>query len=346
MFESLIARAQRDIDDGTIASCQMALARDGELVLFEALGAATTDDRYTIFSVTKALIAGAVWLLIGDGTLTWQTRAADLIPEFGSNGKDIVTVEHLVLHTAGFPRAPIRPDEGATREGRLRRFETWRLDWEPGTATAYHPTSAHWVLAELIERASGMDFREFVRARVLEPLGLSRISLGRDTGDVLDVVAVPSEAPVAAELSPAILERYNEPAVRAAGVPGAGGIARAAEVALLFQALLGNELWARDVLDDGTGVVRNTFIDPLRKVPANRTRGLVVAGDDGHAALRGFARTAGPRTFASPGVGGQIAWADPDTGVSFCYLTNGIDDLVRAHLRSVAISERAVAALV
>jgi CubicO group peptidase (beta-lactamase class C family) len=51
-----------------------------------------------------------------------------------------------------------------------------------------------------------------------------------------------------------------------------------------------------------------------------------------------------PRAFASPGVGGQTAWADPATGISFCYLTNGIDaDLVRAFRRSLSLSTRAAA---
>jgi CubicO group peptidase (beta-lactamase class C family) len=297
--------------------------------------------------VTKALIAGAVWLLFADGSLTPQTRAAGVIDEFGTNGKGVITVEQLLLHTAGIPRAPMRPEEGATSEGRLKRFAQWRLTFEPGTACEYHATSAHWVLAELIERAAGLDYRAFVRARVLDPLGLDRFTLGTGVEGALDLVAKPSEQEVPIELQPQILERYNEPTVRSAGVPGAGGIARAADVVLFFQALLRNpgDLWDPAVLADGTGVVRNRFIEPIRGVPANRTRGLVVAGDDGNAAMRGFARDAGPRTFASHGVGGQIAWADPDSGVSFCYLTNGIDDLVRAHLRSVAISERARAAI-
>ena len=40
---------------------------------------------------------------------------------------------------------------------------------------------------------------------------------------------------------------------------------------------------------------------------------------------RGFGRSVGPRAFGAMGVGGQIAWADPDSGLSFGYLTNGLD---------------------
>jgi CubicO group peptidase (beta-lactamase class C family) len=74
-------------------------------------------------------------------------------------------------------------------------------------------------------------------------------------------------------------------------------------------------------------------------VPANRSLGLVVAGDDGNSISRGFGRSVGPRTFGAMGVGGQIAWADPDSGLSFGYVTNGLDvDVVGSFMRSAKIA--------
>ena len=143
------------------------------------------------------------------------------------------------------------------------------------------------------------------------------------------------------ETAEGFLLRFNEPAVLAAGVPGAGAVARAADIAMFYQALLHNsaDLWDPATLADATGHVRNTLVDPLFKVPANRTLGLMVAGDDGHAVVRGFGRSAGPRSFGAPGVGGQIAWADPDSGLSFCYLTNGLDaDVIATFTRSAKIA--------
>jgi CubicO group peptidase (beta-lactamase class C family) len=54
--------------------------------------------------------------------------------------------------------------------------------------------------------------------------------------------------------------------------------------------------------------------------------------------LREFGKAAGPRAFGASGLGGQIAWADPGTGLSFCFLTDGLVDLVRAFLRSSRLS--------
>jgi CubicO group peptidase (beta-lactamase class C family) len=343
----LVARAQRDVDDGLVPSCQLALAREGELIAFETLGAATSEDRYTIWSVTKAVVASAIWRLVGEGRLRYGDRVADLIPGFGANGKDAVTLDHVMLHTAGFPRAPMRPEEGAVREGRRARFESWRLDCEPGTATDYHPTSAHWVLADLIETASGEDFRTYVSA-------LTGLRLGGGDALAVEILGDPSaigtveradgDILTIPEIEGDLLLRYNDPAVRAAGVAGAGAIATAAEVALFFQELLHDRdgRWDPAVLADATHVVHNMLLDPYTRVPANRTRGLVVAGSDGFESLRGFGPGVSPQAFASPGLGGQVAWADPISGLSFAYLTNGLDaDLVGAFRRSISLSKLA-----
>jgi len=138
---------------------------------------------------------------------------------------------------------------------------------------------------------------------------------------------------------------FNEPDVRAVGVPGGGAISRAADPALYYQALLHNpgELWDPAVLADGTGTIRTRLPDPMIGVAANRSLGLVIAGDDGFAHLRtGFGRAVSPCAFGHGGAGGQVAWADPATGLSFAYLTNGLDaHLLRQGRRMVALSSRA-----
>ena len=81
-------------------------------------------------------------------------------------------------------------------------------------------------------------------------------------------------------------------------------------------------------------------------VAANRSLGLGIAGDDGKAAFRqNFGRTCSPRTFGHAGAGGQIAWADPESGLSFVYFTNGLDtNLIRQARRGVALSSIAATA--
>jgi CubicO group peptidase (beta-lactamase class C family) len=364
--DELIQRARREIDSGLLPSCQLALARTGRLVAFVTLGDAVPASRYVIFSCTKGITAGAIWLLVGDGLLDYTTHVADIVPEFGTNGKDVVTVEQLLLHTAGFPRAPLNLATVTTRDERLARFAQWRLNWEPGSSFEYHPTSAHWVLGEIIHRVSGMDIRTFVDERIASPLGLRSLEIGepedrqQDINPLVGVGEPPtSEALEAAtgipgldltrlvgEVTQDALLGFNNPLVRAQGAPGAGGIATAADLALYYQGLLHNpgEIWNPAVLADGTGTVRCTFPDPVRGMSANRSRGLMIAGEAPDALLRGFGHGQSPRTFGHDGAGGQVAWADPDSGLSFSYLTNGLDaDVIREARRKIGISTRAVA---
>lgn len=348
--DALVARSRRDVDDGLLPSCQIAVAIHGELALSETFGA-SPQARYVTFSVTKAFSAALAWLLIGDGRIADQTRVADVVPEFATNGKQDVTIEHLLTHTAGFPRAPMRPEEGADRSARVARFETWGLDWPPGTRTEYHATSAYWALAEVIDRTTGRDFRAVFADRIAGPLSLPGLTMGAAVGAQDDVRALEIVGDGASakeslgdrvrETGESFLLRYNEPDVLAAGTPGAGAVAGAADVAMFYQALLHNpgELWTPAVLLDGTTRVRNTLIDPLFTCAANRTLGLVVAGDDGMAAVRGFGRRTSPRAFGAVGVGGQVAWADPVSGLSFAYLTDGLDaDVIASFTRSAKIA--------
>ncbi len=362
-FAGLVERAQREIDAGRIPSCQLAFARDGRVAAEITLGAAVPGSRYVIFSATKPVVAGAIWVLIGEGKLDPAQRVAELIPEFATNGKDVITIEQVMLHTSGFPHAPFVPLDWDDRERRLARFADWRCNWEPGTRFEYHPTSAHWVLAELIERVTGDDFRTFVRERVLDPLGLDDLQIGvpvADQSNINDLVTTGApmtsdeiyaalgiaELPVT-EVTTEALMGLNRAEARAVGIPGGGGVSTASALALYYQALLmgadgrSTGVWNREVLADVTTRVRNTFPD-YTGTPASRSLGLVIAGSDGKSNMRGMGRVVSAGTFGHNGAAGQIAWADPATGVSFCFLTNGIDQhQLREWRRTSALASRA-----
>jgi CubicO group peptidase (beta-lactamase class C family) len=360
---ALLERCRREVDDGLLPSCQIAVASGDELIAYETFGAAEPDSRYVIFSCTKALVVGAFWLLLGEGAVTLDQRVADVIPEFATNGKEVVTVRQLLLHEGGFPHAPLDLVRETTREQRLDRFGRWRLNWEPGTRFEYHPTSAHWVMAELIERLSGVDYLSFIRARVLDPLGLTRLRLGvppDEQGDINDLVSCgepPSSEELEAvfgvpgltltmlqgEVTDAALLGFNRPDIRALGVPGGGGISTAADLALYYQALLHDPdgLWDPAWLAAGTREVHGERPDPLTHVSSNRALGTVIAGEGRDAAMRGFGHTVSPRAFGHAGAGGQIAFADPDSDLSFSYLTNGLDaNVIREHRRTASIASK------
>ena len=352
-LQRLLDAARRDVESGWLPACQVAVARAGELVAFETYGDATNDDRFLAFSCTKPIVASVVWQLIAEGTVDVSLPVAEYVPEFSTNGMGAVTVEQVLLHTAGFPNAELGATAGADATRRRAAFARWRSEWEPGTRFEYHAGSAHWVLVDIIERITGQDFRDAIEQRVCVPLGLPRL-LGLPL-DAQDHVARP--VPVGAALdgsgdgsgdggSEMYAVTAARPEVIAAGVPGGGGVMTAATLARFYQGLLHNpgELWHPDVLADATTNIRCTLPEPLFGIAANRSIGLVIAGDDGNHVMRyaGFGASCSPRSFGHAGMHMQVGWADPDSGISFAYLTNGVDtDTMREGGRGVALADLA-----
>src|SRR5579863_3310012 len=373
--EELFKRAEREVAEGLLPSCQIAIARNGKVGAMKAFGhavqggvdqPATDETLYCVFSCTKAIVSSAIWILIGEGKLDIKERAADIVPEFATNGKDAITVEQLLIHVGGFPSAPYPQRDWLDRNKRLERFKMWRLEFPVGQRFIYHPTSGFWVLAEIIERRSGKDFREFVRDRISAPLGLPELRLGRPPAEqkhIADLVYVgtaltPEElkkmgfpAMPETEVNETMITGFNDPIVRESGVPGGGAITTAGDLALFYQGLLHNPpvangapIWKPAVLKDALRIWSGDYKDPIFKYKANRALGLIIAGDDGFANYRGFGKTNSPNSFGHGGAGGQIGWADPVSGISLGYCTNGFDrNDIRQGRRGVAISSLAAA---
>lgn len=354
---------QQEVDRGHVSACQLAIGLHGEVIATHSAGTATDDTRFALFSATKVLTAMALLPHFADGTLDLTTPVAHYLPEFGHHGKSEVTVLQLLTMQGGFPQAPIGPDRWRTSTGRRAQFAEWQLEFRPGTRTEYHPTSAHWVIAELLETLNGRPFIDVVHDRIVAPAGVGRLlgpgvatphvvrSIGAypdgpDGADALvatfgrpDLVPIPS-------IGHEVLLTINDRRAQEAAVPGGGGIATATEMALVYQQLLHNhggalpDLWLTDAL----GTVRNASVSASDGVPANRTIAGYVSGNDGYHLHRWMPDL--PQAFGHAGAGGQLCWADPTSGVSFVFLHDTLhhDPRVEFH-RAAELHHLFVAAL-
>jgi CubicO group peptidase (beta-lactamase class C family) len=354
----LVDRCRREVDEGRVPGCQVAIGFEGEVVLFEAFGDLTTSHRIHTYSAVKPTVSLTVLVLAAEGLLDLEAPVASVLPPFATNGKAAITISQVLLHAGGFPHAPIGVAEFTDRPARLARYEKWRTTWEPGSAFEYHASAGHWVLADCITEVTGRHHADVVTERVMTPAGCSRwLAIPEsEQGDVAAVVSV-GEAPdleafarqfgidemPVTEVTDEALLAFNDPEIRAAGHPGGGGIASAAEMALWYQAVMHDdgEILRPEVKEDALRVVRQNHADWLG-VSANRTRVFTIGGDDGQALMRGYGHTTGPDTFGHGGAKGQRAWADPRTGVSLGFMTHGLDrdDLVVAR-RGAGVSSAA-----
>jgi CubicO group peptidase (beta-lactamase class C family) len=326
-LELFLDRVRLEVEEGALPSAQVAAAREGRLVAFETFGDASNDDKYILQSVGRTVVAGAVWKLLGEGMLSLDERVADVIPEFGTNGKEIVTVEQVLTHTAGFPFAPLGYPKMLDRGTRLAAFSKWRLDWPPGSRLQFHLTAAAWVIAELVERRTGLAFPEYLRKEIVDPLGLGFV-LPLPANQYDKVLAAPIAVDRTSddqEVDPWGPWYLANPDVLAGGEPSHSIVGSAADVALLFQAFFHSGLWDRAAVDDAIRirVSEIPFGEQIYGGGAeivNIALFSTVSGDVGSSL---GPRAGSPRTFGHRGAPCQLGFMDPDAGTSFAFLTNG-----------------------
>lgn len=330
------------IAEGRYPGAQIALARHGQLALFRSYGdariepervPAAGDTLFLLFSQTKVLTSSAVWALVEEGRLSFMDKIADHLPEFAQRGKTDITLHQVMTHQGGFPSGDVSR-ETWTDHARMRAEVCgFSLDWTPGTRLQYHPRAAHLTQAMVIEAVTGRDYREVIRDKVLAPLGLAQ--------DIF--VGVPAAEQVRCADTYAPEPRDNSPEFRAAGMPSGGGFATARGMAAFYQMLLGrgrlgsirmfSPRLVAYVTKNHTGERGD---DQMAGIPMHRGLGPHVRGESDR--VRGLGTLAAPETFGHGGAGTSYSWADPESGVSFSYLTNFVqpDPFHSARLDRVA----------
>lgn len=146
----------------------------------------TVDTLFDLASLTKVVAtAPSVMLLVERGMLRLDDRISKWIPEFGTagGGRESITLEQLLLHTAGFPPDdPIDLYTGTPAEIFARKFAQ-PLARPPGTAFVYSDVG-YEILGEVIRRVSGLPLDEFARKNLFEPLGMRETAfrpIGKDS---------------------------------------------------------------------------------------------------------------------------------------------------------------------
>ena len=122
------------------------------------------------------------------------------------------------------------------------------------------------------------------------------------------------------------LAESNSNTWRRSGAPGGGGYGTARGMAALYQMMLGGgELNGVRVLSPRmlAYAIRNHTgdrVDDYMGMPMHRGLGPHLRGMT--ATVRGLGAIASPKAFGHGGVGTSYCWGDPDSGVSFAYITN------------------------
>lgn len=319
----------------------------------------TADTVQIVRSATKGVAAAVPLLLHQRGLLDLDAPVASYWPEFKAGGKEKTLVRDLLAHRAGVPALDrgLTVAEASDGVSGARAVAAQRAFWEPGTEHGYHAQTFSWLLSELVLRATGRTIGGILAEEIAEPLGLDfwiglpeaqahrvgRVapvdppeSAGllrtRPRRNVSEAYADPDSLTRRAFAAIDPLPDENDPAYRAAELLYSAGIGTARALARFYGATIG-------VVEDGARIFTPaTTALAGKEFSSGPDRVLVVNTRFGPGyMLHGPASPLlSPASFGHPGRGGSLAFADPEAGIGFGYVTN-------AHAKSVTADPRAQA---
>ncbi|MFD0415849.1 serine hydrolase domain-containing protein [Streptomyces sp. NPDC127108] len=333
------------------------------------------DTAQVVRSATKGVAAAVLLLLHQRGELDLDAPVGAYWPEFKAHGKDRTLVRHVLAHRAGVPALdrPLTPAEALDPDVAAAAVAAQRPFWEPGTDHGYHAHTYSWLTGELVRRVTGRSIRDVIATEVAGPLGLDLWvglpAVGGGAAGSRQVASALSpagrvgrlgqlDAPAAApglrtRPKPQVSDAYRDPdsltrrafgvvdpfpdensaAYHSAVLPASNGIATAGALARFYASLIGE-------VDGGARLFTPSTLALARgEASAGADRVLVVHTRLGLGyMLHGAASPLlAPTSFGHPGRGGALAFGDPESGIAFGYVTNGMSKGVTADARAQAL---------
>jgi CubicO group peptidase (beta-lactamase class C family) len=180
-FGEIAAALAHHIASGEEVGAAIAIDIDGQTVVDIWGGHAdparttvwTEDTIVNVWSSTKTVTSLAALILIDRGFIDPAAPVATYWPEFAANGKQDITIRHILSHTSGvsgwqspFAWADMYDWRKATSA--LAAQTPW---WEPGAASGYHAMNYGHLVGEVVRRVTGESLAAFVRDEIAGPLG-------------------------------------------------------------------------------------------------------------------------------------------------------------------------------
>ena len=307
---------------------------------------ANPDTPICLFSLSKAITAMLIHLLVQRDQVHLMDPVCHYIPEFKAYGKKNITIWHVLTHQSGFPTLPASVDREIIFD--LEKATEYVLDikpiFRPGTIKAYHAVTGGHVLAEVIRRVTGTGVREFLEKEIAKPMGMRFFSYGLKKKDqklaaVNYSTGFPLPYPISVIAKRAltlswddVVEISNDPRFMDTVIPSANAYCTAEELSRFFQMIMDDGRYKDKEIFDPVSVKRaltpiQSFVPDLTLAyPVNYTPGLMKGGSP-FGPFGPFSKHA----FGHWGFMNSIGWADPSRDISVAILATG-KTLLSTHL--------------
>ncbi|HRN79636.1 MAG TPA: serine hydrolase [Ferruginibacter sp.] len=376
--------ATHAIQQQAFPGCVILIARNGEVVYEKAFGYFTYDSSvkvttqavFDVASLTKTLATTlGIMKLFDDGLIKLNQRISHFIPELKHTRSGNITIRNVLTHHAGLPASiPIHKEAVAMMQtGRPVFSSDPALNYSVMVAENLYTDTA-WnrrllkqiaalpagkmqfrysdvgfiLLGNIIERVSKQGLNEFVKMHFYEPLQLKNTGFNPILNmPVSNIVPTEYDNTFRKQLLQGTV--HDPVAAMMGGVAGHAGLfSTAHELFVLMQMLL-NKGTFNDFcfIDDKT-------VNQFTKYQNTSRRGLGFDKPERDNATRKDpypSALASPATFGHTGFTGTAAWADPESGLIFIFLSNRIHPsatnrkLITMHIRS-SIQDAAYRALI
>jgi CubicO group peptidase (beta-lactamase class C family) len=300
--------------------------------------AGSANAMFLLGSISKPINVTALMTLFDQGKFQLDDRVKKFLPAFTGDGREKVTIRHLLTHVSGLPDQLASNNDLRKKHAPLKEFVAQairtRLDFAPGARYQY--SSMGILLAvRIAEIISGADILTLVDRAVFQPLGMkhSAQGLGRFKLDEMVSCQMEGAAPESGSGDPKAREwDWNSPYWRKLGAPWGGTHASAPDVARFLNEFLGARGKA---VKPPTARLMIRNHNPKGFTP--RGLGFGVGKDAGSPGCS-------ERTFGHTGSTGTLCWADPVSETICVVLTSLPRRGAKRHPRELAAQRVAAAA--
>jgi len=347
-FSRTIEVIEGGIRDRLHLGAQLYVSRHGEVFIDGAFGEAREGMPMKVqtitlwFSAGKPLTAAVLAQLVERGLIDWNTRVADVVPEFAQGGKERITLANVLTHTAGLHALdPIDP--ALSMEEKLSRIFEFALplDWVPGERAAYSSTAGWYVLALVVERIGGSPLNACIRSETFRQSGLANACLCFDPMELASVREQCGFMYDTGGAAPVELDYWNSDAGFATLVPGGNARGPVRELAGFYETLLrgGGALLRPETVRTITSHQRIGLFDETFQFKTDTGFGFIMNSNrDGLQMPYGYGRVASRDTFGHSGNQSSCAFADPMHGLAVAWATNGMPGERKHQQRQRAIN--------
>ncbi len=348
LAQTLDAIVEKAIAADELPGAVLLVSHKGQVIHRKAYGsravlptreAMTLDTIFDMASLTKIVATtSSVMLLVEQGKVRLNDPVARYIPEFAPNGKDQITVRHLLTHTSGLRPFPAMTGNWSGTEAVLKYIYEDTLISPPGARFVYSD-GGFITLAELVRRVSGLPLNEFALENIFRPLGMSQTRFlppaeWKPRIAPTEEIDLPDGAKAGSGKGRVLRGEVHDPRAR-----GMGGVAGHAG---LFSTVDDMAFFCRMILAQGLGPQGKRIFAAasVQKMTTPQTppwnpalRGLGWDIDSVYSAPRGELFPLG--SFGHTGFTGTAIWIDPPSHTFYVLLANSVHPYGRPAISSL-----------